>query len=90
MAFEFQRTVYDAEHEEFRRTVRSFLETEVLPHYSKWEEDGATPSQIRRRAGDVGLLGTSISEEFGGAGGDFKFEAIVLEELGRLDLAAPA
>ena len=90
MAFEFERSVYLEEHEAFRRSVSSFLESEVVPHYSKWEDDGFTPREIWRRAGEVGLLGTSIPEEYGGAGGDFKFDAIVLEELGRLNLAAPA
>ena len=90
MLTEFQRTVFAEEHEAFRRTVRDFLEGEVVPHYSQWEEDGRTPAEIWRRAGDVGLLGTSISEDYGGAGGDFRFDAIVLEELGRLNLAAPA
>ena len=90
MLTEFQRTVFEEEHEAFRRTVRDFLEGEVVPHYSQWEEDGQTPPEIWRRAGTVGLLGTSISEEYGGVGGDFRFDAIVLEELGRLNLAAPA
>ena len=88
--FGLVRTVFSEEHEAFRRTVRVFLENEVLPKYSKWEEDGATPTDIWRRAGQVGLLGTSIPTDYGGAGGDFKFDAIVLEELGRLHLAAPA
>lgn len=90
MLAEFERTVFGEEHEAFRRTVRDFLEGEVVPHYSKWEEDGRTPPEIWRRAGAVGLLGTSISEDYGGAGADFRFDAIVLEELGRLNLAAPA
>ena len=86
----FERTVFGEEHEAFRRTVRDFLEGEVVPHYSQWEEDGFTPAEIWRRAGDIGLLGTSISEDYGGAGADFRVDAIVLEELGRLNLAAPA
>jgi alkylation response protein AidB-like acyl-CoA dehydrogenase len=90
MGFEFQRSVFQEEHEAFRRSVRSFLEAEVVPQYSKWENDGFTPREIWLRAGDVGLLGTSISEDYGGAGGDFRFDAVVLEELGRLTLAAPA
>lgn len=90
MSFEFQRSVFAEEHEAFRRSVRGFLESEVVPHYSQWEEDGFTPREIWRRAGDVGLLGTSVPEAFGGAGGDFKFDAVVLEELGKLGLAAPA
>lgn len=90
MSSEIARSVFAEEHEAFRRTVRGFLESEVLPQYATWEEQGYTPSEIWRRAGDVGLLGTSIAEEYGGAGGDFRFDAIVLEELGRLGIAAPA
>jgi acyl-CoA dehydrogenase len=90
MAFEFQRSVFQEEHEAFRRSVRGFLENEVMPRYAQWEEDGYTPREIWQRAGEVGILGTSISEDYGGAGGDFKFDAVVLEELGRLNLAAPA
>ena len=45
------RAVFGEEHEAFRRSVRSFLEHEVLPNYSKWEDDGATPRSIWRRAG---------------------------------------
>src|SRR5690349_7023512 len=87
---EIARSVFAEEHEAFRRTVRGFLESEVMPHYSAWEEQGFTPADIWRRAGAIGLLGTSIAEEYGGAGGDFRFDAIVLEELGRLGIAAPA
>jgi acyl-CoA dehydrogenase len=90
MAFEFQRSVFQEEHEAFRRSVRGFLESEVMPRYAQWEEDGYTPREIWQRAGEVGILGTSISEDYGGASGDFKFDAVVLEELGRLNLAAPA
>lgn len=90
MSSEISRTVFREEHEEFRRTVRGFLETEVVPHYSAWEDQGYTPRDIWKRAGDIGLLGTSVPEAYGGAGADFRFDAIVLEELGRLNLAAPA
>jgi acyl-CoA dehydrogenase len=90
MALGLERTVFGEEHEAFRRSVRSFLESEVVPHYSKWEDEGVTPPEIWRRAGEVGLLGTSLPEAHGGAGGDFRFDAVVLEELGRLGLAAPA
>lgn len=90
MPIEIARSLYAEEHEAFRRSVRAFLETEVLPHYDSWEEAGQTPREIWRRAGEIGLLGTSIPEAHGGAGGDFRFDAVVLEELGRLSIGAPA
>jgi acyl-CoA dehydrogenase len=90
MQFEIERTVFAEEHESFRRTVTRFLEKEVVPRYPEWEEKGETPRDIWLRAGEIGLLGTSIPEQYGGMGGDFRFDAIVLEELGRYGIAAPA
>lgn len=84
------RTLFSPDHEMFRDSVQAFLETEVVPHYADWEEAGRTPREIWRRAGELGLLGTGIPEEYGGSGGDFLWDAIVIEELGRYGLAAPA
>jgi acyl-CoA dehydrogenase len=74
----------------FRDSVSKFIEAEVLPVYEEWEDAGRTPREIWKRAGDIGILGTSIPEEYGGMGGDFLFDSIVLEELGRYGVAAPA
>ena len=74
----------------FRDSVQAFWEAEVVPHYADWEEAGRTPRDIWLRAGEMGLLGTGIPEEYGGSGGDFLWDAIVIEELGRYGLAAPA
>jgi len=90
MPSELSRTLYTEEHEAFRRSVAAFLDAEVAPRHAEWEADGKTPRDIWKRAGDLGLLGASIEEEHGGAGGDFRFPAIVLEELGRRGLGAPA
>ncbi len=90
MDFEIPRQVYDADHEQFRTTLRQFITREVLPRYAEWEAAGQTPRDIWARAGDLGILGTSIPTEWGGMGGDFRFDAIVLEELGRAGVAAPA
>ncbi len=90
MQFEIPRTIYAEEHEIFRDSVARFLKEEVLPEYEKWEDEGRTPRDIWVRAGEVGLLGTSTPEEYGGIGGDFLFDSIVIEELGRYGVAAPA
>jgi acyl-CoA dehydrogenase len=90
MTLGIPRTVYSSEHELFRDTVRQFLVTEVIPHYADWEDQGMTPPEIWRRAGEVGLLGTSIPEAYGGAEAGFLYDSIVIEELGRAGLAAPA
>jgi acyl-CoA dehydrogenase len=88
--FGIPRRLYDETHEQFRETVARFLRAEVLPRYSEWEEAGRTPRDIWLRAGEIGILGTSIPEDYGGMGGDFLFDAVVLEELGRHGVAAPA
>jgi len=90
MDYAIPRTLYEAEHEAFRRTVRQFIRNEVLPEYSKWEEAGITPRSIWRRAGEIGILGTSIPAAYGGAGGGFKYDAIVMEELGYWGIGAPS
>ena len=90
MPTDLPRTLFSPDHELFRASVQSFLEAEVVPHYADWEEAGYTPRDIWLRAGEMGLLGTGIPEEYGGSGGDFLWDAIVIEELGRYGLAAPA
>ena len=90
MPTDLPRTLFSPDHEMFRASVQSFLEAEVVPHYADWEEAGYTPRDIWLRAGEMGLLGTGIPEEYGGSGGDFLWDAIVIEELGRYGLAAPA
>ena len=90
MQFGIPRTIYAEDHEIFRDTVAKFLKAEVLPEYESWEDAGMTPRSIWLRAGELGLLGTSIPEEYGGMGGNFLFDCIVLEELGRHGVAAPA
>ena len=84
------RALYESDHETFRRTVRQFIANEVLPEYAKWEEAGITPRAIWRRAGEIGILGTSIPAEYGGAGGGFLYDAIVMEELGYWGIGAPS
>jgi acyl-CoA dehydrogenase len=90
MQFGLPRRLFDETHEQFRDSVARFIRTEVQPRYADWEKAGKTPRDIWLRAGEMGLLGTSIPEEYGGMGGDFLFDAVVLEELGRYGIAAPA
>ena len=83
------RTVFEPEHELFRKSVAAFLDREVAPHYAQWEEDGRVSREVWRRAGQEGLLLTTMPEEFGGAGADFRAAAIIIEELAKRAFAAP-
>jgi alkylation response protein AidB-like acyl-CoA dehydrogenase len=77
------RTVFKAEHEEYRRTVRGFVEKEVAPYHAQWEKDGQVSREVWRKAGEAGLLLPAIPEEYGGGGGDFLMSAIVIEEFSK-------
>lgn len=80
-----QRTLFDAEHESFRETVRTFLEKEVVPNHEQWERDGIVPREVWLKAGDLGILGFMMPEEFGGGGvNDFRYNVVLQEELTRV------
>ena len=84
------RTLFDADHDLFRSTLRTFIAREIAPHYEQWESDGIVPREIWRRAGEVGLLCPTVPEKFGGAGGDFRDNVVVTEEMARGGFMAPA
>src|SRR5579862_3552689 len=71
----------------FRDAVARFSETEMLPHDAQWRAQKNVGKDIWRRAGELGFLCTDIPEQYGGAGGDFRYEAIVYEELNRRGLS---
>ncbi len=77
-----RRTVYGPEHEAFRATVRAFLAKEVEPHYTEWEDAGRPSREFFHRAGEIGLLGLGVPEEYGGGGASFLFNAVATEEIG--------
>ena len=83
------RTVFSDEHEIFRASVRHFCDTELKPHHDQWEKDGMISREAWLKAGAAGILCTSVPEAYGGPGGDFLFDAIVLEELGRSACTGP-
>lgn len=76
-------TYFTEEHEMFRTSLRSFLEKEALPYIDQWEEDRRTPREIWKKMGDMGFLGLSYPEEYGGSNLDFFYDVVFNEELGR-------
>ncbi|MGB0238136.1 MAG: acyl-CoA dehydrogenase family protein [Cycloclasticus sp.] len=81
------RTIYQQEHEMFRDSVRKFLEDEAVPYHEQWEEDGQVDRSIWLKAGELGMISPTVPEEFGGVGVDFRYNAIVDEEVSRLGLS---
>ncbi|MDR7167333.1 acyl-CoA dehydrogenase [Nocardia kruczakiae] len=85
------RTVFTAEHEEFRTLVKEFLAREVAPHHDEWERNGQIDPSVYKAAATAGVLGFSVPEEYGGLGiDDFRYNAIVAEELAISGLTGPA
>ena len=82
-------TLYKEEHEIFRASVRSFIEREVAPHHAQWEKDGQVSRELWLKAGAAGFLCTGIPVEYGGAGADFLYAAILSEEFARRMFSRP-
>jgi alkylation response protein AidB-like acyl-CoA dehydrogenase len=83
-------SVLEQEHEDFRRTVRSFLEKEVVPHHEQWEKDGQVSREVWTKAGEQGLLCFDVDEQYGGAGvKDFRYNMVVAEEMCRVGASGP-
>ena len=76
-----RREIFDEEHELFREQFRRFVEREVEPHVAEWNAAGIVPRAIWKRMGEEGYLGADQPVAYGGAGGDFLFDAIIMEEL---------
>jgi alkylation response protein AidB-like acyl-CoA dehydrogenase len=74
------RNLYEAEHDDYRRSVKAFMEREVVPHYADWEKAGIVPKSLFTGLGELGAF-ASVPEEYGGAGlHDFRYNAIISEE----------
>ncbi len=76
-----KRDVYGEDHELYREQFRRFAEKEIAPKIAGWNEAGMPDRETWRRLGEAGFLGSSMPEAYGGAGGDFLYDAIVMEEL---------
>ncbi|WP_313894262.1 acyl-CoA dehydrogenase family protein [Psychrobacillus sp.] len=78
---------FSEEQQLLRKTVRQFVDQEIIPYIAKWEEQGAFDPGIWKRLADLGLMGVCVPEAYGGSGMDYNSLAIVCEELERGDTA---
>jgi len=82
-----ERTIFDEEHEMFRKAYRTFLDREMVPHRDEWTEAEIVPRSVFASAGAAGFLAMPVPEEFGGAGmTDFRYSQVIAEELCAADL----
>ena len=71
----------DEELKIMRDAVQKFLVKEFVPHSERWEKQGIVDREAWKVAGDAGILCASIPEEYGGGGGNFKHEMVLVEEM---------
>jgi citronellyl-CoA dehydrogenase len=77
--------IFTPEHEELRRTVRTFVEKELNPHVRTWEDAGRFPiHEVFKKMGELGLLGVTKPTEYGGQGLDYSYGMVMAEEMGRV------
>ena len=82
--------VYTPEHEDFRKTARTFYEREVVPFHDQWEKDGIVPRELWLKAGEAGLLCFDVPEDYDGPGvDDFRYNVILSEEQTRAGASGP-
>lgn len=75
-----------AEHEQLRQTLKRYIETEINPHVDEWEEAEIFPAhEVFKGLGDLGLLGVTKPEAYGGMGLDWSYGAVVAETLGHIN-----
>ena len=87
---ETSTSLYLDEHEDFRKTARTFYEREVVPHHDQWERDGIVPRSLWAQAGEAGLLCFDVPEAYGGPGVvDFRYNVILSEEQTRAGVSGP-
>ncbi|GAA4491284.1 acyl-CoA dehydrogenase family protein [Rhodococcus olei] len=83
-----RRSLFNADHDAFRGTVRQFLAQNVVPEYPEWEKSGRPSESFWKAAGQAGILGIGVPTEYGGnEGTTFTHSVVVTEEIQRLGLA---
>lgn len=83
-----QRTIFETDHDDFRRSVREFVNREVLPNTSAHVAAKALPRELWERAGELDLLGLNVPAVYGGSeAGDYRFNAVLAEELAKANMA---
>jgi len=82
-----KRTVFESEQEMFRDSFRKFLQEEAVPNHEQWEKDGQVARDFWTKAGQHGYLSPTVPEAYGGVEGDFRYNAVVGEEVANFGLS---
>ena len=74
---------FSSEHDALRTNIRKFVEAELAPNAPEWEQRGDFPDDVFRRMGELGFLGLTYPEDYGGGGGDYLCNIVLAEEMTR-------
>jgi alkylation response protein AidB-like acyl-CoA dehydrogenase len=86
-----KREIFDEDHEAFRSSVKEFLDREVTPHLEEHADNHGLPREFWKAAGAQGFLGLEVPEEYGGMeAGDYRFNAVLTEELAKVNMTLPS
>jgi len=81
----YRGPAYKEEHRAWGKTLRDFIEAEIMPYVEEWEEAGEFPRELYKKAGDIGLLGLGYPEEYGGTPvEDSMYSMVSSEEMARI------
>lgn len=84
-----QRDLFEADHEQYRATVREFVLREVVPNLGKWDENRLIGRETWHAAAKQGIFGIAVPEAYGGGGlTDYRFRCVIMEEFARVSAAA--
>ena len=83
MENDMESSLFTAEHNIFREMVIKFVQKEVMPHIEEWTEACEIPRELWLKMGELGFLGTSYEEKYGGSNLDLMYSIILTEELAR-------
>jgi acyl-CoA dehydrogenase len=75
--------LFEEEHSLYRQQLARWVAKEIRPHVNQWEDQGEFPIELYQKAGTLGFFAGGYPEEFGGAGGDFRYPIVFSEELSR-------
>ncbi|WP_216829830.1 acyl-CoA dehydrogenase family protein [Alkalihalobacterium elongatum] len=76
-----RRPFLNEDHEMYRKSLRKYIEKEVLPYYEQWEEDKQVPHSYWRQLGEQGFICPWVDEKYGGINADFGYSVVLAEEL---------
>jgi len=85
-----QEKYLEEEHIMFRDMVKEFVKKDLAPYEHQWEKDGVVSREAWLKAGELGILGIDIPEEYGGLGlNDHRYNTIIMEEMARANISGP-